>query len=281
MEPKISIIVPVYNAELYINKCIDSILNQSFKDFELILVNDGSTDNSGRMCEEYGSKDNRIKVFHKENGGQATARNMGLDIAKGDYVGFIDSDDWIDPDMYKSLYDLCMDHNCDISNCTSIIYFKNRTVINGKYPLIIHDRNQAMATMLEGKLYDEVLCTKLIKRTLLNDIRFPIGIFYEDTAFTYQIIHKCNRLASLGEPKYHYIKHDDSTMDRAIRNLKIDAVKIYDEIYKFIKLNYPEFTKIVTLKLANNAMIILNLILTSSNSNQYQKEYRQVIKIVK
>lgn len=280
MKPKISIIVPVYNAELYIHKCIDSILNQTFKEFELILVNDGSTDNCGKICEDYAFKDNRIIVIHKENGGQATARNMGLDIAKGDFIGFIDSDDWIEPDMYQLLYDLCIDYNSDIANCTTFIYFKNRTVINGEYPLVIHDRKQAMATMLEGKLYDEVLCTKLIKRSLLETIRFPIGIYYEDTAFTYQIIHKCQKLVSIGAPKYHYVKHENSTMDRAVQNLKTDAVKIYDKIYKFVKLHYPESTNLVALKLANNSMVILNLILASSNFNLYKKDYYEVIKIV-
>jgi glycosyltransferase family protein len=280
MNPKISIIVPIYNAEPYLKKCIDSILNQTFKDYELILVNDGSRDRSGKICDDYALQDNRIRVFHKENGGQATARNLAIEVAKGDYIGFIDSDDWIEPDMYELLYQLCIEHECDIANCTTMIYFKNRTLINGEYPLVIHDRFEAMRTMLEGKLYDEVVCTKLIKKELLKNVRFPTGIMYEDTAFTYKVIDNCHKLASLGVPKYHYVKHDNSTMDRAIKYLNTDAVKIYDEMYDFIAKHYPDFTEYVILKLANNAMKILNLISIHSNFNLHKKDYYQVIDIL-
>src|SRR4051812_34034895 len=114
MDPKISIIVPVFNVEKYIHDCLESILNQSFIDFELILVNDGSSDRSGVICDEYSKKDNRITVIHKENGGQSTARNRGIDLAKGDYIGFIDSDDWIDHDMYKVLYEKAIEIGADI-----------------------------------------------------------------------------------------------------------------------------------------------------------------------
>ena len=112
--PKISIIVPVYNVEKYLRKCVDSILNQTFKDFELILVDDGSIDTSGKICDEYNLKDNRIKVIHKENGGLSSARNAGLDIAQGEYIGFVDSDDWIELDMYEELYKICKENDTDV-----------------------------------------------------------------------------------------------------------------------------------------------------------------------
>ena len=115
--PKISVIVPVYNVEKYLRKCIESILNQTFREFELILVDDGSTDSSGKICDEYALKDSRIKVIHKENGGASSARNAGLDVAKGEYIGFVDSDDWIEMDMYGELYRLIKENNTDISVC--------------------------------------------------------------------------------------------------------------------------------------------------------------------
>jgi glycosyltransferase involved in cell wall biosynthesis len=280
MNPKVSIIVPVYKVEPYIRKCVDSILAQTLTDFELILVDDGSPDNCGEICDEYAQKDSRVKVIHKENGGQATARNAALDIAKGQYVGFVDSDDWIEPDMYELLYGMCIQNDCEIANCSSIIYFKNKTVKNGGHALTIHNRQQAMEAMLEGKLYDEVVWTKLIKRNLLEDIRFPVGVAYEDTAFTYKVVHKSNRVSCLGAPKYHYIKRDDSTMDRAIKGIKIDAVLIYEEMYRFIEQNYPGLTDLVTLKLANSAMTILNLISFHSHQLEYRSEYYKVVKIL-
>ncbi|WHY85189.1 glycosyltransferase [Neobacillus novalis] len=280
MNPKISIIVPVYKVEPYIRKCVDSILAQTLTDFELILVDDGSPDNSGEICDEYASIDSRVVVIHKENGGQSTARNAALDIAKGDYIGFVDSDDWIEADMYELLYDMCIKNNCDIANCTSTIYFKNRTVKNGTHSLTLHSRKEAMRVMLEGKLYDEVVWTKLIKRSLLENIRFPVGVIYEDTAFTYKVIHNATRICCVGAPKYHYIKRDESTMDRAIKNLRIDAVLIYEEMYKFIERNYPELQTLVTLKLANSAMVILNLISFNSKFSKYKTEYLKVASIL-
>lgn len=280
MNPKISIIVPVYKVEPYIRKCIDSILAQTFKDFELILVDDGSPDICGEICDEYAKIDKRVKVIHKENGGQATARNAGLDIAAGDYIGFVDSDDWIESDMYELLYELCVKNNCEIANCTSTIYFKNRTVKNGTHFFTIHNRNQAMEAMLEGKLYDEVVWTKLIKRSLLEDIRFPVGTVYEDTAFTYKVLHKSNKVCCIGAPKYHYIKRDNSTMDRAIKNIKIDAVLIFDEMYLFIEKYYPHLKNLVAYKLANSAMVVLNLISSSPEFIRYKNEYLKVASIL-
>ncbi len=280
MNPKISIIVPVYKVEKYIHKCIDSILAQTFTDFELILVDDGSPDNCGKICDEYAKQDSRIVVIHKENGGQSTARNAGLDIAKGEYVGFIDSDDWIEPDMYEILYNICTEHNCDVANCSSTIYFKDRTVVNGGHPLTIHNRQEAMKTMLEGKLYDECLWTKLIKRSLLDDIRIPNGIMYEDTAFTYKFMHRAKRVGCLGVAKYNYIKRDDSTMDRDIKNISIDAPLIYDEMYDFISANYPELKDIVVLKLANSCMSVLNLIIKVDKFKLYKNSYYKVCNIL-
>ena len=281
MNPKISIIVPVYKVEKYLHKCIDSILAQTFKDFELILVDDGSPDNCGKICDEYAKRDNRIVVVHKENGGQASARNRGIDIARGDYIGFVDSDDWIEADMYEVLYNICDTYGCDIANCSSIIHFKNRTQINGGHKLTIHTREEAMKVMLEGELYDEVVWTKLIKRDLLNDIRFKEGIMYEDTDFTYKVIDKANSIGCIGEAKYNYIKREESTMDRAIKNLSIDAVLVYDEMYNFMESKYPNLSNIVALKLINSCMSVLNLISENENFNKYKQSYYRVSKILK
>ncbi|ABY44567.1 glycosyltransferase family 2 protein [Bacillus mycoides] len=280
MNPKISIIVPVYKVERYIHKCIDSILVQTFEDFELILVDDGSPDTCGEICDRYADKDMRIKVIHKENGGLSSARNAGLENAKGDYIGFVDSDDWIEPDMYELLYGMCVEQGCDIAICSSQIHYSNRIVTSSNHPFIIHDRNTAMKTMLEGKLYDEVVWTKLFKRNLLEDIKFPVGMSYEDTAFTYKVIHKCKKVCFIGEPKYHYIKRDNSMMDRAVKELKIDSVLIYDEMCKFMERYYKELYSLVILKLGNCSMVVLNLISMSGRFNEHKVKYYKVIGIL-
>lgn len=280
MNPKISIIVPVYKVEQYLHKCVGSILAQTFINFELILVDDGSPDNCGKICDEYAERDSRIKVIHKENGGLASARNAGLNIAQGDYVGFVDSDDWIESDMYELLYKMCVENNCDIASCTSKIYYNDKTVITGTHPLIIHNKNEAMKAMLEGELYDEVVWTKLFKRSLMQNIEFPVGMTYEDTAFTYKVIHNSEKVCCIGEPKYHYIKRDNSMMDKAVKNIKIDAVLIYDEMYKFINQHYQELNGLVTLKLANSAMVVLNLISFSGKFKEYKTKYYKVTSIL-
>lgn len=280
MNPKISIIVPVYKVEPYIHKCVDSILNQTFKDFEVILVDDGSPDNCGKICDEYAQKDDRVVVIHKENGGQATARNSGLDIARGEYIGFVDSDDYIEEDMYEFLYNLCIDNNCDIANCSSTIYFKDRVQVNGGHGLMIHNTNEAMRVAMEGVLYDECLWTKLIKKELFKNLRIPVGIAYEDTAFTYKLIDRAKRICCKGEAKYNYIKRDNSTMDRAIKEVKIDAVLVYEEMYKFIEEKYPELTDLVALKLANNTMSVMNLIIKQNNFEKYKDDYFKIAKIL-
>ncbi|MFJ8352992.1 glycosyltransferase family 2 protein [Bacillus paramycoides] len=280
MNPKISIIVPVYKVERYIHKCIDSILMQTFEDFELILVDDGSPDTCGEICDRYADKDIRIKVIHKENGGLSSARNAGLENAKGDYIGFVDSDDWIEPDMYELLYGMCVEQGCDIAICSSQIHYSNKIVTSSNHPFIIHDRNTAMKTMLEGKLYDEVVWTKLFKRNLLEDIKFPVGMSYEDTAFTYKVIHKCKKVCFIGEPKYHYIKRDNSMMDRAVKEVKIDSVLIYDEMCKFMERYYKELYSLVILKLGNCSMVVLNLISMSGRFNEHKIKYYKVIGIL-
>lgn len=280
MNPTISIIVPVYKVERYLHKCLDSILSQTFTDFELILVNDGSPDNCGNICDEYAEKDNRVIVIHKKNGGQASARNKALEIVRGEYIGFVDSDDWIEPDMYELLYNMCIQNQCDIAACTYNIHYKNKTKIKESYPLTIHSRTEAMKTMLEGELYDEVVWSKLFKRNLLDDIRFTEGIMYEDTDFTYKVIHNSEKVCCLGEPKYHYIKRENSTMDRAKKSKCIDAVLIYDEMNKFFTEHYKELNYLIALKLANCAMLVLNEMAISEKFPEHKEEYYKASKIL-
>ena len=187
VELAISIIVPVYNVEKYLNRCFDSILNQTFTDFELILVDDGSTDNSGIICYEYKTKDNRIKVIHKENGGLSSARNAGLDIARGKYIGFVDSDDFINKDMYKILFDTIQANNSDMVICD---YYKvNEDDINKFRNLKCNCENIKIKNLNNLESIDNLFLTgekfiyawnKLYKRELFNDLRYEKGRIYEN-----------------------------------------------------------------------------------------------------
>jgi glycosyltransferase involved in cell wall biosynthesis len=244
MNPKISIIVPVFNVERFIHSCIESILDQTFKDFELILVNDGSTDQSGDICDEYSNKDKRIIVIHKENGGQSSARNRGIDVAKGDYFGFIDSDDWIDKDMYKILYTKAIETEADITACNIIQYDKDATkhIYNNKTDDCLYDRNTAMNELYLNERLTFSPCNKLYKKKLFKDIRFKEGYILEDMDFAYRIIHQANSIYYKGTPFYNYRYNENSTMRKTFSKMRLDEFEVRKNMFSFYQKNYPSLS---------------------------------------
>lgn len=213
-QPKISVIVPVYNVEQYLCQCIDSILSQSYRNFELLLINDGSKDNSGKICDEYAERDDRIRVFHAENGGVSKARNLGLDYAKGDYVCFVDSDDWIDKDVFS-----CVESNMKNAD---IVQFGFRK-INGS---IIEDSN-VPKNILELStldycylhLYHPAVCGYIVKLDIINNnkIAFPVGIKYgEDQALILKTLMCSSKIIVLDRHFYNYRIREGSAMNTSL-----------------------------------------------------------------
>ena len=189
---KISVIVPIYKVEKYIHRCIDSIINQTYKNLEIILVDDGSPDSCPRICDEYAKKDKRIKVIHKENGGLSDARNKGVDIATGDYIAFVDSDDYIHPNMYEVLIYELEKNNSDIALCKyKIVYEKSKikTEIDGKFEVYSLNNLQALDSMYGKDGVDFIVAwNKLYKKDLFNKIRYPVGKIHEDEYTTYKLL---------------------------------------------------------------------------------------------
>ncbi|MBR2140370.1 MAG: glycosyltransferase family 2 protein [Phascolarctobacterium sp.] len=221
--PKLSIIVPVYKVEQYIHKCVDSILNQTFTDFELILVDDGSPDNCGAICDEYALKDERVRVIHKENGGLSDARNFGLKDAKGEYVSFIDSDDWLDLDLYSDVLGYTDKNSLDVV-CFDVyevkgekIKYNNRfnenKVFNGK---------DALYKILTDEI-DNSACDKVYKRALWDGVEFPVGRCFEDVATIYKVFHKSKLVGYYKRAYYYYVKREGSIVATSF-----NAVKRYD-----------------------------------------------------
>ena len=203
--PLISIIVPIYNIAEYASECIQSLINQTYKNIEIILVDDGSTDHSPAICDEFAEQDERIKVIHKRNGGLSDARNAGLDVATGEYIGFVDGDDWVDEDMYETLYHLIYEHQADISICTHYTELPNRTKVKYKSKKTkIFSSQKAIATLIEDKIIQNYIWEKLFKRELFTELRFPVGWSFEDIALCYKIFHKARKIVLLQTPKYHY-----------------------------------------------------------------------------
>ncbi len=203
----ISIIVPVYNVEPYLRKCLDSVVGQTYRDLEILIIDDGSTDGSGIICDEY-KVDERVKVFHTENRGLSAARNLGLDEATGDWIGFVDSDDWIEPDMYEVLIDRALEAGADVVECGWYWEYPDRTVIREGREFTMSGM-EAIHALLRLDIYNGVW-NRLWKRRCFDAIRFPEGRIHEDVATTYRVFLLAERVCGTAQNKYHYRYREDS-----------------------------------------------------------------------
>jgi glycosyltransferase involved in cell wall biosynthesis len=215
--PVISIIVPVYKTEKYLRRCIDSILAQTFKDFECILINDGSPDNCPAICDEYAAKESRIVVIHKKNAGVSAARNAGLDMARGEWIGFVDSDDWCDPDMFRVLYDNAVNCDADVSICAiRVITSDGRIREYPKNKLKVYNGQAAILKMLSSEMSFGVnTWNKLIKQKLFskNRLQFDTTIqYYEDLLLTYEVFKHSEKAVHFCMPYYNYYFHSESAI---------------------------------------------------------------------
>ena len=214
----ISVIVPVYNVEPYLRKCLDSILVQTYRDLEILTIDDGSTDGSGRICDEYAGKDDRIKVSHTENRGLSAARNLGLDNATGDWVGFVDSDDWIEPDMYEVLLRKAEETGADVVECGCYLEYPRGTVEINR-PSISVSGVEAIQYLLREDISNAVW-DKLWKRRCFDNIRFPEGRIFEEHATTYRVFGAISALCTISSIKYHYFYRPKSLSQiHSIKNL--------------------------------------------------------------
>lgn len=236
--PNLSIIVPVYKVEQYIHKCVDSILNQTFTDFELILVDDGSPDNCGKICDEYAQRDERVRVIHKKNGGLSDARNFGLKEAKGKYISFIDSDDWVDLYLYSDVIGYQEDNDLDIV-CFDVYEVKGEKIkYNNRF-----DRNRiftgddALYKILTDEI-DNSACDKVYKKKLWENIEFPVGRCFEDVATTYKVFHKAEKVGYYKRAYYYYVKREGSIVASSFSAVKrFDYFIGYKDRFEFANKN--------------------------------------------
>ncbi|AXI10771.1 capsular biosynthesis protein CpsJ [Oceanobacillus zhaokaii] len=249
MNPSISIIVPVYNVEQYIHKCIDSILAQSFKDFELIIVNDGSTDNGGRICDEYATLDNRITVFHKENGGLSSARNKGISLAKGNYIAFVDSDDFVHPKMYEILFNYVVSSSADIAICDyqEVNEDEKNEIEKLEFDSRVEKYNnvEALYQLYTTKgLQFVIACNKLFKSSLFNKIKFEEGMIHEDEFMAHRILYESEIIIYLPVKLYFYLQRKGSIINSKFNINRLDAVYAYKKRVDFFReINQYELQK--------------------------------------
>ena len=226
MKPLISIIVPVYNVEAYLAKCVDSILAQTYTNLEIILVNDGSSDGCGRICDEYAKQDKRIKVIHKQNGGLSDARNVAIDVATGEFITFIDSDDYVTDDYIMTLYSLIEKYECKVSIAlyNTFVEGSKPKAVNRVYREDCQTNIKAIEEMFYQEKYDTASWAKLYHSSLFaTGIRYPKGIVYEDLATTYLLIFQSDKVAFCNRRIYNYLLRRDSIEGSSFSSKKMDS----------------------------------------------------------
>ena len=236
----ISIIVPVYKTEQYLKKCVDSILNQTYTDFELILVDDGTPDNGGKICDAYQEADSRVIVIHKPNGGSSDARNAGIQIAKGEYITFADSDDWAEPELLEVLYE-GIRQGARVSACGFYtIRDGNKKPWREPFDAIrIVSSVDAVKDMMYGHSIDTSAWGKLFHRSCFDEIRFPTGHVYEEVATIYRLMLTQDKTAITTRPLYNYVKHSDSIVTSSYSSRHMDMLSYSCEMLQFAEREKP------------------------------------------
>lgn len=233
--PKITIITPVYKVEQYLDRCVESILAQTLGDYELILVNDGSPDNCPKLCDEWAKKDSRIRVIHQANQGQAVARNNALDVAKGEYISFIDSDDYVHPQYLEILYNNLVNTNSQVSVC---LY--KRTSRGDEYNEVgniceVYTGKSYVLKSLENQIKWNawILCDKLFKKECWENIRMPVGRINEDNATVYKILYECQNIVATDDVLYYYYENQNSTVLQKFRKKHLDWLLVPQEMIEY------------------------------------------------
>lgn len=275
--PLISVIIPVYNTEKYIKKCVESVLAQTWKDFELILVDDGSKDSSPEICDEYSKADSRIKVIHKNNEGPGIARNVALDNSSGEYISFVDSDDWIKPEMFEKMVTTAEKYNADIVVC-GYSYF-NGIEIKDSYiseGFKLYDRSSLMKDYISSSNITPASWNKLFKRFLFDNIRFPKMNVGEDQYVMHEIFSKCNAGVHIGESLYiQYIRPGSITKSKFNKNM-LGVLESSMRLQHYIAEEFPDLYEYVELSHANSIIYAMTEIIRTFSYHEYRELYKQL-----
>ena len=257
---KISIIIPVYNVKDYLDRCLNSVISQTYTNIEIILVDDGSTDGSSAMCDDWKYRDDRIKVVHKENGGLSSARNKGLDIATGEYVGFVDSDDWIEANMYELLYRAIKEASADLALSNMVIAktVKDKAE-NKEYKSTVLNKEDLYKVFFRVSDYNinYCVCDKLFKRNTIGNHRFTEGIILEDIDFMFPFIQKCNTAVQINQSLYYWFYNYGSITRKCVSEKDKDVFYVWKKIVDETKILSPELEYYAKMNLCRAHMGII------------------------
>lgn len=287
---KISIIIPVYNVKRYLRKCIDSILAQTFTDYEVILVNDGSTDGSEEICAQYAMNDSRIIVVNQSNGGLSAARNTGLKIACGEYIAFVDSDDWIHKDMYRILYENSIKHDADIVMCGFSLTSSERVseIIPLRPGVEILTNKEALLNLSQKSTFVKmvVVWNKLYKKELWKKLRYPEGFINEDNYVSYKLLYNSNKVVLVEAAMYYYRQRANSIMKKPYTIERTYVLRSYEQKVRYFKRKNETYLHLISIH-EYIEKIIQNYYLSKENSidkatikKLYQKAFCEIAKYV-
>ncbi|WP_461879752.1 glycosyltransferase [Fusicatenibacter sp.] len=247
--PLISVIVPVYKAELYLDQCVQSIVNQTFKNLEILLVDDGSPDKCSEICDIWSKKDGRIKVIHQVNSGSGAARNVALDKAKGDIVSFVDSDDYIAPEMYEHLVRLMVE-DVDIVECAYVYTWGDKETFDiSSCDVQYYSVGDAMKEHIQDHFFQQVIWNKLYRRSAIGDIRFPIGKRIDDEFWTYRVLARARKLARTSCSMYAYRQQSESVMHNTFTLARLQAVEAKCQRLEFIEKQFSNLSSLARINL--------------------------------
>lgn len=285
---KVSVIVPVYNVEKYLRKCVESIKDQTYRNLEIILVDDGSPDRCGEICDELARSDNRIRVIHKENGGLSDARNAGMDVSTGDYIGFVDSDDYIDEDFYEILVANLEKYDAEVSCCryTNVWEDGKKEPIGNDGAIHVYEGTEALKEYLYGKIMDPFSVNKLYRAELLGSAKYPDyhfrfikGILSEDNPFCIELFKQTNNVVLIGSSKYNYLQaREGAITNTKVSKKKIDAVHYWDKVRQDCHENYPDLEEYA---LRRQVLFYIGLYNKIYKDNEYQTETKYIQSFVK
>lgn len=278
----ISIVVPVYNVEAYAEQCIESILNQSYKNLQIILVDDGSTDRSGEICDFYRQRDSRIEVIHKKNGGLSDARNTGIKFVKAKYVTFADSDDILHEDYVDFLYKQLIEFDADIAICRykRFTNIEETKEVEKKVKTVVFNSVEALKNLLyTPEIIPQSAYAKMYRTKLFEDIEYPVGKINEDIGTTYKLFYKAQRIAYNPSQYYFYLQRMDGIVRSNFSERTMDAIYFSDEIIKFVNENLPEIEKAaICYAFAQNVQVLMKL---PYKDKKYQHIKEQIIQNIK
>lgn len=275
----VSIVLPIYNVQQYLDRCMDTLFNQTYKDIEILMINDGSTDKCGEMCDRYRQIDSRVCVFHKANGGLSDARNYGIERAHGNYITCIDPDDFVDVNYVEYLAELVKKYNTKMAICQHRVIYDNGTIKDfGKCGDEVLDNKVCIERMLYHDVIDTSAWGKIYRKDLFENVKYPKGKIFEDIGTTYELMLQCSRIAVGYESRYNYIFHNQSIVNSEFSISKFDLIEMTDKMGKDVLNVFPELINAVKRRQVYSRISTLNQMLLESG---YKNERKNILCFIK